>query len=640
MASSSVLERMRVLHEEIETLEKAAVTCWQSKSKAVAPTLQAELRAAAYIRRVQTLSAQLTHMYADTDGSKKVELASLSITGPEGMGAFYEKLKDIHAQQARSADTEPTDEFPLRFDETTGLPVVEDKAAVEAAGVASGVLAGPDGAAETVLRSFTAEELYGKYVDMNNFFVEWSNLPGIKDLRAAAAAGESVEDVAAAAQLGDFTHSTLDFTSWLKKLADVHVSLPASVKASRAYRKYISGVVAYVTSFLVRTHPLLDTKDLLADFAEEFVTAWKGAALKGWPTEVSSTSAATDTVDALVGIDHFETAEALGEALGAEGTKTQLRLRGIKAGGTPEERAARLFQIRNLTPDQYPKKLLAAPVVTDASKAATAHKVQTQRKETHYSDLSEAPFICVVIIDPVAYANNHVLQTLGFPHTTMQEVATPAGGMLLSTAPIGSGEHGTVLAAWCEFVFTRVITDLIADIIDNTRRRLERRTTKTREEADNERIAEEEEALYGPPGAVGDASGFDEEEDEAPIYNPKNIPLDWDGKPIPVWLYKLHQLNIEYKCEICNSTYFGRRDFDRHFQEWRHAYGMRSLGIPNSKHFHDITRVEDARALWARLQGQSTTELWKAEADEEFEDSLGNVLNRRTYEDLARHGLL
>ena len=29
-----------------------------------------------------------------------------------------------------------------------------------------------------------------------------------------------------------------------------------------------------------------------------------------------------------------------------------------------------------------------------------------------------------------------------------------------------------------------------------------------------------------------------------PIYNPKNLPLGWDGKPIPYWLYKLHGLGI------------------------------------------------------------------------------------------------
>lgn len=76
-----------------------------------------------------------------------------------------------------------------------------------------------------------------------------------------------------------------------------------------------------------------------------------------------------------------------------------------------------------------------------------------------------------------------------------------------------------------------------------------------------------------------------------------NYPVGWDGKPIPYWLYKLHGLGIEYKCEICgNSSYWGRRAFERHFQEWRHAYGMKCLGIPNTKHFNEITNINDALA--------------------------------------------
>ena len=50
----------------------------------------------------------------------------------------------------------------------------------------------------------------------------------------------------------------------------------------------------------------------------------------------------------------------------------------------------------------------------------------------------------------------------------------------------------------------------------------------------------------------------EEEEEEKPIYNPLNLPLGFDGKPIPYWLYKLHGLNLEFKCEICgNYSYWG-----------------------------------------------------------------------------------
>ncbi|CAD6991069.1 splicing factor 3A subunit 3 [Ceratitis capitata] len=128
--------------------------------------------------------------------------------------------------------------------------------------------------------------------------------------------------------------------------------------------------------------------------------------------------------------------------------------------------------------------------------------------------------------------------------------------------------------------------------------------------------------------------------DDVP-YNPKNLPLGWDGKPIPYWLYKLHGLNISYNCEICgNYTYKGPKAFQRHFAEWRHAHGMRCLGIPNTAHFANVTQIEDAITLWEKLKSQKQSERWIADQEEEFEDSLGNVVNRKTYEDLKRQGLL
>jgi len=146
----------------------------------------------------------------------------------------------------------------------------------------------------------------------------------------------------------------------------------------------------------------------------------------------------------------------------------------------------------------------------------------------------------------------------------------------------------------------------------------------------------------------------EEEEEEVPIqqpmeatedddipYNPKNLPLDWDGKPIPYWLYKLHGLNISYPCEICgNVVYKGPKAFQRHFSEWRHAHGMRCLGIPNTAHFANITKIQDAIELWTQLRENKDQERFKPEVEEEFEDSYGNVVNRKTFEDLKRQGLL
>jgi len=138
-----------------------------------------------------------------------------------------------------------------------------------------------------------------------------------------------------------------------------------------------------------------------------------------------------------------------------------------------------------------------------------------------------------------------------------------------------------------------------------------------------------------------DDTDSEDEEEDAPIYNPKGVPLGWDGKPIPYWLFKLHGLNHFFPCEICgNESYRGRWNFEKHFTESKHAYGMRCLGIPNTKHFHGVTKIQDAQNLWAELRKSVEGDLFDGVKEEEYEDSHGNVLNRAQYEDLARQGLL
>ncbi|KAF0684402.1 Aste57867_23637 [Aphanomyces stellatus] len=192
-------------------------------------------------------------------------------------------------------------------------------------------------------------------------------------------------------------------------------------------------------------------------------------------------------------------------------------------------------------------------------------------------------------------------------------------------------------AAFLE-VQVKTLVSLLTEVVHATISFLELKQTRTPEELQAE--IEEDEA-----GTLSDVEVDNEptnpDDDEQPFYNPLNLPLGWDGKPIPYWLYKLHGLGVEFKCEICgNHSYWGRRDFDRHFQQWRHAFGMRCLGIPNTKHFHDITLMADAISLYEKLKEQLELETFNKANEEEFEDSEGNVFNRKTYEDLARQGLL
>lgn len=109
-------------------------------------------------------------------------------------------------------------------------------------------------------------------------------------------------------------------------------------------------------------------------------------------------------------------------------------------------------------------------------------------------------------------------------------------------------------------------------------------------------------------------------------YNPLKLPIGWDGKPIPFWMYKLHGLRVEYRCEICSDhVYKGRKVFEKHFQESRHAFGMRALGLPNTPEFRDVTRIQDAFALAEKLRQQKRLQDVEEDDTIEVEDEHGNV---------------
>ncbi|TRM68164.1 hypothetical protein BD626DRAFT_545360 [Schizophyllum amplum] len=193
------------------------------------------------------------------------------------------------------------------------------------------------------------------------------------------------------------------------------------------------------------------------------------------------------------------------------------------------------------------------------------------------------------------------------------------------------------------YLATDVLKTLLP-VLEDTKSNVERRFSLTANEREQELL--EQQTRKPPPAPAKDSQGDGEEggdgeEEEERIYNPLKLPLGWDGKPIPYWLYKLHGLGVEYRCEICSDqVYFGRKNFDRHFQESRHAFGMRALGLPNTKHFHEITRIEDALSLAEKLKAEGRHEIFEQETMEELEDDEGNVYNRKTYEDLKKQGII
>jgi splicing factor 3A subunit 3 len=110
-------------------------------------------------------------------------------------------------------------------------------------------------------------------------------------------------------------------------------------------------------------------------------------------------------------------------------------------------------------------------------------------------------------------------------------------------------------------LLTHLTTSLLASLsptINETKSNVERRFSLTAREREQE-LLEQSKPTPQTSNTSGEAGQADEDEEEERIYNPLKLPLGWDGKPIPYWLYKLHGLGVEYRCEICSDhVYMGR----------------------------------------------------------------------------------
>jgi splicing factor 3A subunit 3 len=231
----------------------------------------------------------------------------------------------------------------------------------------------------------------------------------------------------------------------------------------------------------------------------------------------------------------------------------------------------------------------------------------------------------------------------------LSSVLPTTSGIALKERIIASHEHRI-----------RSLADLLSTERSNTRVNVERKQGMTERERQAELdalFAEDDAAVLASDRraatrrAGGEESGSEDEGDEK-IYNPLKLPLAWDGKPIPYWLYKLHGLGVEFSCEICgNFVYMGRRAFDKHFSEARHIYGLKCLGITGGalsgaagggglSLFREITGIDDALKLWDKLKKEKRDREVQDDQVVQMEDGEGNVMPERIYLDLQKQGIL
>jgi splicing factor 3A subunit 3 len=389
----------------------------------------------------------------------------------------------------------------------------------------------------------------------------------------------------------------LEYVAFLHELpnlfdAEKTANLDRSKKFSKAYVSFCEELCEYLVDFLERASPLQFARDVLVkeEIDGEFEKLFERGALKGWEDKgvvASTTGTVKLDLAAIKGIakgKNASSSKALKSSMNDEEIKDALNKAGLKTGGTPDERCERLFQVIKLVSAAKGGKDDDATIPSKYIRKGVVVGGGADKKDEKAEDRSK----------------------------TQKEKA----------------KH----IARLEYRLKLLFAGALRKTLDNTKSQAEKKLTMSRQEIEREHEEDDDFAF----------SEGDEDEDEMnkEIYNPLKLPMGWDGKPIPYWLYKLHGLNVEFKCEICgNYSYWGRRAYEQHFTQWRHQHGMRCLNIPFSKAFNEVTTIEEARRLHRSLEEKKVGK-WDRKQDQECEDADGNVYNAKTFAELRSQGLI
>jgi hypothetical protein len=174
---------------------------------------------------------------------------------------------------------------------------------------------------------FTQEEGFGRHFDVLDLFARFKALP----------------------QLPENIATSLTYTQYLTRLSVFH-----DIPVKRAeFTSYVTDLRDYLVGFAKRVKPLVDHEKVSAKMATAFEEEWAKKAVPGWE-KTADAEQSLESVD----LNKYVNAKAL-ESLGADALRVALQKRGLKFGGSVADRAKRLFLVKDLSPDKYPKKLRA-----------------------------------------------------------------------------------------------------------------------------------------------------------------------------------------------------------------------------------------------------------------------------------------
>lgn len=149
---------------------------------------------------------------------------------------------------------------------------------------------------------FTGEEMYGRYLDLHEFFLDYINMTTKKQ---ATGTQQSSEEPAGELHM--------DYITYVQQFTHFH-RIPRHTKFQKAYVQYVEKLLRYLISFHERTQPLKSVVTLLGQVEDEFEEKWDSGELLGWQDRAEGE--VPGDADLIVDVEAFDSPHELLE-LGA-----------------------------------------------------------------------------------------------------------------------------------------------------------------------------------------------------------------------------------------------------------------------------------------------------------------------------------
>ncbi|GAW80310.1 splicing factor 3A subunit 3 [Plasmodium gonderi] len=593
--SQFLIEQIRYMHEEIEMMEKSIAELIEEKVKYKKKNILYDYSINYLVEKIQTKSKLLLQYYNDEDNLKKEEMQFISGKAKDQKGDvwknYYERVKYIRDYHKKTN---------IKKIEIRNYKSYKNEALKN----------------NKLKECFSPLEKKGKYVDMHKLYDDFINIKKIKQFRINAFKKKQiVSEKKKKKNAEEVEFKEIDLVTYLHNFTRFYY-IPRYCKYKNIeYKNYLENVLSYLMNFFSKINVLVDCQRTYTQYEKSFEVKFRDKEINNWEKYTYDLDLYCNINDKLYASEGTYNSyrksknynEDLKKYMQKEYTVEQLQ--DIKKNIEKEDKEmAKCEYLIELYKNLLNKVFQKTIQNIQRKQAFTVDELQKRKKGEN--------------------KNDHLLSLQD--RTGLYDEIGPNARIGEDT--IGTSEIGLdVVRSINNFnhFYNSHMAYASSDDDSSTDMSSTGRMDDDHQHGGNKRKENQDE------------NEDEDDEDEKTIYNPLNLPLGYDNKPIPYWLYKLHGLSKEYTCEICgNYSYFGRTMFEKHFYEWRHSFGMKCLNIPNTLHFKEITKIEDALNLYEKLKKQTQKNIFKPDQEVECEDSKGNVMNMKAYDDLKRQGLL